>query len=359
MAAAKFAASCRSSSSGTAVSVHAAPAVLDVVPGIPDPGRDARSDGWLQTLTIGDNQAHNQGPGSATSRAFSFGRRGEAATQRPEKPPRMLRCPPAAPGDGADPASRHGPADPRPPAASRTVSSSPNTEPRHSVLPPSVPIFDARSSPPQRAAGDVLSRNRVEFARARTIVTESVAIVPPVAKDRKLLLLIAAFGLMLIVYLLPSPPPLERAGNLIELPAKGQACLAIMVLAVTLWVTEALPFAVTSLLVLILIPGFRHRRLPVGRAGRIRRSGHHILHRRADAVGGVHPLRPRHPSRLHDSGDGGHADRSRAARLHHRRHLHLDVDYRHGRRRHAAARSASACCGTPNSSRGRAISAGR
>src|ERR1700716_515230 len=69
-------------------------------------------------------------------------------------------------------------------------------------------------------------------------------------------MLFAAIGLMLIVYFLPSPPPLERAGNLIELPAKGQACLAIMVLAVTLWVTEALPFAVTSLLVLILIPAF-------------------------------------------------------------------------------------------------------
>ena len=87
-------------------------------------------------------------------------------------------------------------------------------------------------------------------------MTESAAIVPPIRKDRKLLLLIAAFGLMLAVYLLPSPPPLERAGNLIELPAKGQACLAIMVLAVMLWVTEALPFAVTSLLVLILIPVF-------------------------------------------------------------------------------------------------------
>jgi sodium-dependent dicarboxylate transporter 2/3/5 len=87
-------------------------------------------------------------------------------------------------------------------------------------------------------------------------VTELVTASPPVLKDRKLALLVAAIGLMLIVYYLPSPPPLERAGNLIELPAKGQACLAIMVLAVTLWVTEALPFAVTSLLVLILIPAF-------------------------------------------------------------------------------------------------------
>ena len=88
-------------------------------------------------------------------------------------------------------------------------------------------------------------------------MTESVAILPPpAAKDRKLTLLATAIALMLLVYLLPSPPPLERGGNLIALPAKGQACLAIMVFAVTLWVTETLPFAVTSLLVLLLIPAF-------------------------------------------------------------------------------------------------------
>jgi sodium-dependent dicarboxylate transporter 2/3/5 len=87
-------------------------------------------------------------------------------------------------------------------------------------------------------------------------VTQLAASFPPLPKDRKLPMLGVAIGLMLLVYFLPSPPPLERAGNLIELPAKGQACLAIMLLAVTLWVTEALPFAITSLLVLILIPVF-------------------------------------------------------------------------------------------------------
>lgn len=74
--------------------------------------------------------------------------------------------------------------------------------------------------------------------------------------DRKGLLLLAATAALFLVYLLPSPPPLERAGALVELPAKGQACLAIMALAVTLWVSEALPFAVTSLLVVLLIPIF-------------------------------------------------------------------------------------------------------
>jgi solute carrier family 13 (sodium-dependent dicarboxylate transporter), member 2/3/5 len=68
--------------------------------------------------------------------------------------------------------------------------------------------------------------------------------------------LLAAIALMIGVYALPSPGPLERAGNQIPLSANGQACLAIMALAVTLWVTEAIPFAATSLLVVLLIPSF-------------------------------------------------------------------------------------------------------
>jgi sodium-dependent dicarboxylate transporter 2/3/5 len=77
------------------------------------------------------------------------------------------------------------------------------------------------------------------------------------AADRKIYLLLGAIALLVAVYLLPVPPPLERAGNLIPLTANGKACLAIMAFAVTLWVTETLPFAVTSLLVVILIPLFR------------------------------------------------------------------------------------------------------
>ena len=75
--------------------------------------------------------------------------------------------------------------------------------------------------------------------------------------DRKLLVLLAAAALLLGLYALPQPAPLERGGNLIPLSRNGQACLAIMAFAVTLWVTEALPFAVTSLLVVLLIPAFR------------------------------------------------------------------------------------------------------
>ena len=69
--------------------------------------------------------------------------------------------------------------------------------------------------------------------------------------------LCGAIALMLTIYLLPNPAPLERGGELIELTDDGKACIAILAFAVTLWVTEAIPFAVTSLFVLLLIPIFR------------------------------------------------------------------------------------------------------
>ncbi|MBM3772763.1 MAG: DASS family sodium-coupled anion symporter [Acidimicrobiia bacterium] len=74
--------------------------------------------------------------------------------------------------------------------------------------------------------------------------------------DRRLLALIAAVALMLLIDALPVPAPLERAGTSIPLTANGKACLAIMALAVVLWITEAMPFAATSLLVVLLIPVF-------------------------------------------------------------------------------------------------------
>ena len=69
--------------------------------------------------------------------------------------------------------------------------------------------------------------------------------------------LCGAIALMLTIYLLPSPAPLARGGELIELTDDGKACIAILAFAVTLWVTEVIPFAVTSLFVTLLIPLFR------------------------------------------------------------------------------------------------------
>ncbi|MBI4485172.1 MAG: DASS family sodium-coupled anion symporter [Acidobacteria bacterium] len=80
---------------------------------------------------------------------------------------------------------------------------------------------------------------------------------PAAVADRKIYSLLGAIALLLgISFLLPTPAPLERAGGLIELTAQGKVCLAILAFAVTCWVTEAIPFAVTSLLVVVLIPAF-------------------------------------------------------------------------------------------------------
>jgi solute carrier family 13 (sodium-dependent dicarboxylate transporter), member 2/3/5 len=74
--------------------------------------------------------------------------------------------------------------------------------------------------------------------------------------DRRPAILAAAVALLFGIYFLPEPAPLERAGTLIALTASGKTCLGIMAFAVILWVTETIPFAATSLLVLLLIPAF-------------------------------------------------------------------------------------------------------
>jgi len=72
--------------------------------------------------------------------------------------------------------------------------------------------------------------------------------------DTKLVSLLAATALLFVIVLMPSPPPLIRGGNEIALTPEGRACLAVMAFAVLLWVTETLPFAVTSLAIVLLIP---------------------------------------------------------------------------------------------------------
>jgi sodium-dependent dicarboxylate transporter 2/3/5 len=93
--------------------------------------------------------------------------------------------------------------------------------------------------------------NRVGRVRKDPALSE-----PPGRGDRKLLILLVATALMFAIHLLPTPEPLQRGGNLIPLTAAGKTCLGIMAFAVLLWITETLPFAATSLLVLLIIPAF-------------------------------------------------------------------------------------------------------
>jgi len=84
----------------------------------------------------------------------------------------------------------------------------------------------------------------------------AVAASSPARKDRRAIALVAAVALLLLIHFLPSPPPLQTAGGPVPLTATGKTCLAIMAFAVTAWVSEALPFAVTSLLIVLLVPAF-------------------------------------------------------------------------------------------------------
>lgn len=78
----------------------------------------------------------------------------------------------------------------------------------------------------------------------------------------------AALVLLVALAWLPGPAPLLTAGAEIPLTREAQQCLAILAFAVFLWVTEAVPFAVTSLLVLLLLPLFGIATYPeVVRAG--------------------------------------------------------------------------------------------
>lgn len=64
----------------------------------------------------------------------------------------------------------------------------------------------------------------------------------------------AAAVVLTAVHWLPTPPPLERGGEIVTLTASGKACLAILGFAVILWISEAVPFAATALAVLLLVP---------------------------------------------------------------------------------------------------------
>lgn len=65
-----------------------------------------------------------------------------------------------------------------------------------------------------------------------------------------------AVAVLLALYLAPLPAPLESAEGPLALTVEGKASLAILACVIVLWMTEALPFAVTALAGLLLIPVF-------------------------------------------------------------------------------------------------------
>ena len=75
----------------------------------------------------------------------------------------------------------------------------------------------------------------------------------PAASRRDLYIFLAALAAMAVALLLPSPDPVATPGGEVSLTTQGKASLAVLLLAVILWATEAVAFPVTGLLALVLL----------------------------------------------------------------------------------------------------------
>jgi sodium-dependent dicarboxylate transporter 2/3/5 len=73
---------------------------------------------------------------------------------------------------------------------------------------------------------------------------------------RKWLWIFVALAVLVLILLLPLPPAISTRTGEIALSTSGRACLAIVSLCLILWVSEAIPVAVTSLLIFLLMPAF-------------------------------------------------------------------------------------------------------
>ncbi|RNC29859.1 MAG: Sodium-dependent dicarboxylate transporter SdcS [Candidatus Dichloromethanomonas elyunquensis] len=67
------------------------------------------------------------------------------------------------------------------------------------------------------------------------------------------LIFLIAVAVMMIVYWLPSPAPLHKGTEAIPLTFAGKAVLGVLFYAVILWMTEAIPFSVTAISLLIIL----------------------------------------------------------------------------------------------------------
>jgi solute carrier family 13 (sodium-dependent dicarboxylate transporter), member 2/3/5 len=76
------------------------------------------------------------------------------------------------------------------------------------------------------------------------------------ADVKKLIILIVAFAAMILIRSVPLPDSIRIAGDA-ELTVAGQTALGVLIFALILWMTEAIPFHVTGLLSVILLALFK------------------------------------------------------------------------------------------------------
>lgn len=74
---------------------------------------------------------------------------------------------------------------------------------------------------------------------------------------KNLLIVIGCAVIFLIIYFLPEPKPIQTSAGPVELSHIAKTCMGILVVALILWVTEAMPFVASSILLLIIMPFFK------------------------------------------------------------------------------------------------------
>ena len=71
--------------------------------------------------------------------------------------------------------------------------------------------------------------------------------------NKKIISFVFAIIVLIIILLLPEASPIQAGNKIITLSVKGKASLAVLVFAVILWITEAIPFSITGLLSLTIL----------------------------------------------------------------------------------------------------------
>lgn len=96
------------------------------------------------------------------------------------------------------------------------------------------------------------------MAEPNTVQCETPDIVTEKKQSFKYKITFIGLAILLLaaVILLPLPEPLEISGETVPLTWEGKAVMGLLVFAIVLWVTEVIPFSITALTVMILIPVF-------------------------------------------------------------------------------------------------------
>lgn len=72
-------------------------------------------------------------------------------------------------------------------------------------------------------------------------------------RNKKKIYVLLALAALFVILFLPTPPPITTDHGTFVLSSDAKACLAVLAMAVILWITEAMPFAMTGLLAIVVL----------------------------------------------------------------------------------------------------------